>query len=187
MYITRKECCTTPDSQRQKSWESVQNQTCISFNQGPRSASEFPGLSVLSCTCPVSGTKTHELSSLHPSPSHLLLWFLQDGTWLWMVKTTRSQGTTKTALVVSRYSHLHVYLVIRKVTKHNYMLQKPFSITLPSALETTPSGHRHSKLFGKFLLCSYYPSMNHVRQLDSNYCCSGQQWFCKTTQHLVPF
>lgn len=42
----------------------------ISLNQGPRSASEHPGFSVLSCMCPMSGTKPHELSSLHPSPSH---------------------------------------------------------------------------------------------------------------------
>lgn len=76
----------------------------ISLNQGPRTVSELHGLSAVSCMCPVSGTKTHKLSSLYPSPSHPLLWFLRDSPWIQMGKRTRSQGTTKTALVPSRKS-----------------------------------------------------------------------------------
>lgn len=42
-------------------------------------ASEYPSLSVLSCMCLVSGTKTHELSDLYPSPSHSCF-ILQDSS-----------------------------------------------------------------------------------------------------------
>lgn len=77
-------------------------------------------------------------------------------------------------------SPLRVHLIIKKVTKTQLYALKAFFNTITLCITEFPNTR-------KFLLCSYYLSMNDVRQLNSNYGCSGQQWFCKTTEHLVLF